>query len=89
MFNFPPHHSKWCCPLTVDEVLLLLRQDAGEVCAVETTLSLCSIPGAAVSEVLVAVRLKLLPTKATLLSVCDERKRLESDHRATSRSNRG
>lgn len=63
----PPHR------LTVDEQLLLLWQDAGQVGAVQPTLPLSGVPGPTVCEVLVAVRLKLLPTKSTNLSVCKDR----------------
>lgn len=58
--------------LTIDEQLLLLGQDAGQVSAVQTTLPLSSVPRPAVGEVFIAVRLKLLPSKPTHLSVCSE-----------------
>lgn len=52
-------------------MLLLLRQDAGQVRAVQATLSLGGIPGAPVREVLVAVRLKLPPTESANLDICN------------------
>lgn len=58
-----------CDKRTVDKLLLLLRQDAGQVGAVQPALSLCSVPGATMREVLVAVRLELMPAEATNLSV--------------------
>lgn len=61
--------------LTIDKHLLLPWQDADQVSTVKPTLPLGSVPGATVREVLVAVRLKLLPTKSTNLSVCSDRDR--------------
>lgn len=49
--------------------MLLLRQDAGQVAAVQPALPLCSVPGATVREVLVAVRLELAPAEAANLGV--------------------
>lgn len=51
-----------------------MRQDAGQVGSVYPTFPLCSVPGPTVCKVLVAVRLKLLPTKTTHLNVCRKRK---------------
>lgn len=58
--------------LTVDKQLLLLRQDAGQVGALQPTLPLRGVPGATVCEVLVAVGLKLLPAEAANLRVCKD-----------------
>lgn len=57
---------------TVDKLLLLLRQDAGQVGAVKPALPLRSVPGATVRKVLVAVRLELVPAEATNLSVWEK-----------------
>lgn len=58
--------------LTVHKVLLLLGQDAGQVATMQPTFPLCSVPRASVCHVLVALRLKLLPTKSANLRVWKE-----------------
>lgn len=49
-----------------------MRQDAGEVGTLQATLPLRSIPCAAVSEVLVALPLELVPAVITGLRVWEE-----------------
>lgn len=54
---------------TIYEELLFVGQDAGQVSALQTTLSFCCLPRPPVGEVLIAVALKLLPTKVTNLRI--------------------
>lgn len=57
---------------TIHKHLFLVRQDACEVGALQATLSLRSVPCAAVSKVLVALPLELVPTVVTGLRVWEE-----------------
>lgn len=54
---------------SVYKKLFFVGQDAGEVGAMDSTLSFSRVPSPTVSEVLVAMRLEFLPTKSTHLSV--------------------
>lgn len=54
---------------TIHKHLFLVRQDACKVGTLQTTLPFCSIPGAAVSKVLVALSLEFVPAVVTSLSV--------------------
>lgn len=53
----------------VYKTLFFVGQNAGEVGAMDSTLSFSRVPSSTVSEVFVAMRLELLPTKSTHLSV--------------------
>lgn len=57
---------------TIHKHLLLVRQDACEVGTLQATLPLSSVPRAAVSEVLVALPLELVPAVVTGLRVWEE-----------------
>lgn len=59
--------------LTVDEELLLVGQDAGQVRPLQATLPLGGVPCASVAEVLVAVALELVPAIVARLRVCSQR----------------
>lgn len=59
----PPAH-------TVDEAVLLLRVDAGEVAGTATAIPLRVLPGAPAGKVPVAVTLELVPVVVTALRVC-------------------
>lgn len=61
----PPAH-------TVDEAVLLLRVDAGEVAGTATAIPLRVLPGAPAGKVPVAVTLELVPVVVTALRVCRE-----------------
>lgn len=56
-------------PHTIHKHLFLVRQDACEVGTLQATLPLSSVPRAAVSEVLVALPLELVPAVVTGLRV--------------------
>lgn len=60
------------CALTVDEELLLVGQDAGQVRPLQATLPLGRVPRAPVTEVLVAVALELVPAIVTRFCVCSQ-----------------
>lgn len=55
-----------------------MRQDASQVGAVQPALPLCGVPGATVREVFVAVRLELVPAKATNLSVWKKKEKKQN-----------
>lgn len=55
--------------LTIYKELLLVGQDAGEVTALQTTLSFPGFPCPSVCEVFIAVALKLVPAKVTNLCI--------------------
>ncbi len=55
--------------LTINKELLFMGQDAGEVTALQATLSLRCFPCPPVCEVLIAVALKLVPAKVTNLRI--------------------
>lgn len=55
--------------LTVDKLLLIMGENAGEVCPLYPTLLLRCIPVPPLGDVLVAVALELVPAIVTRLSV--------------------
>lgn len=59
---------------TIHKHLFLVRQDAGEVGTLQTTLPFSGIPCAAMSKVFVALPLEFVPAVITSLSVWEETK---------------
>lgn len=59
--------------LTVNKLLLVMRQNASKMTTQNTTFMLCYIPWAPVREIPVAMALKLMPTIAACFCVCKEK----------------
>lgn len=68
--DLPPLSDRAPSVLTVNKVLLLWSDDAGQMCVEVAAALLCLQPRLSVREVQVAVPLKLSPAFFTLLLIC-------------------